>query len=139
MLDVHVRSQVRALSIVLVACDLFGTKFYNCDEIYDLINSCDRKVTRGVEISVEYLRESLKNDELKSALREILHGVIEFDIKKTGTSSSRVNTLITHNLIRYNLKHADILDKIVEFYEMKDEEIRNICSKEIRNICSNDN
>ena len=73
MIDVHLRLQVKALSTVLVLCDLFGSKYYSIDDIYELISGSNNKLTRGMEINKEYLSDALKNEDLKGALREILN------------------------------------------------------------------
>lgn len=130
MLDVYLRSQVRAISVVLVICDLFGTNFYCIDEIYDLICTSNKKLTRGIEVSKDFLSDSLRNEEIKIVLREILNGVIEYDTKWSGSKNSVTNPYLKHITIRYNMKHDMILDKIVELYEIKEQEMSDYCSKE---------
>ena len=131
MLEVHLRGQVRALCIVIVLCDLYGNNFYSVDEIIDLLNKSNQKITRSLILNEQYLRDSVQNEEIKLVLAEVLKNVIEFDRKKQGTIGSESNPFRIVQRMRYNMKHSEIINHICfELHKICDDDLSLICSQE---------
>jgi hypothetical protein len=131
MLEVKLRGEIRALSSVIVVCDLFGTNYYSSDEIYDLYSNSLRKVTRSIDFSKESLTDALNNEELKLILNELLKDVVDFERKFIGTKGSDSNPCRKVFRMRYNMKHCEILDHItLNLHEISATKLSELCTEE---------